>query len=133
MALEKWALLDAPVNEQIHAIRTGLPVSFLTLAAEQLQLPREMLCDVIGFVPHIPSKNHETIGTLDPAVSERLLRVVSFAMDAAAVLGSDVMACEWLSHHHPELGCRPLDLLDTALGATLVKRILHSISWGLPV
>ena len=61
--------------------------------------------------------------------SLRVARIFAFATD---VLGSEDDARYWLNQQIPALGGkRPLDLLDTDIGAHEVTNLLNCIKWGM--
>lgn len=72
-------------------------------------------------------------GRLDSAASERLLRLVTLVGEVQTALGRKERAVEWLTCHHDELECRPITLVDTAIGTAQVRRIIRAIEHGLPV
>ncbi|POA96895.1 hypothetical protein C2134_20335 [Chromobacterium sinusclupearum] len=133
MLLQEWDLTGLAPMEQIQAIRAGLPANRLMLVAEWLQVPAQVIGDVVGISVQRALRANASGRHLDSAASERLLRVIGMVREARETLGSDENAREWLTRYHQELDCAPISLLDTALGAEMVRRVLQSISWGLPV
>lgn len=118
---------------QVAAIRHGLPAGDLVAVQEALGLPRKELCAVIGvaertFIHQLADKVR-----LDSAASERLLRLVTLAGEVQTTLGSKERAVEWLTCHHDELNCRPITLVDTAIGTAQAQRIIRAIEHGMPV
>ncbi|WP_082113566.1 antitoxin Xre/MbcA/ParS toxin-binding domain-containing protein [Chromobacterium vaccinii] len=133
MPLQNWEWTEQTPMEQIQAIRAGLPANQLMLVAEWLQVSVQVLGDVVGISVRKASRANASGLPLDSVASERLLRVMGILREARETLGSDEHAREWLTRYHQELDCTPISLLDTALGAEMVRRVLQSISWGLPV
>jgi putative toxin-antitoxin system antitoxin component (TIGR02293 family) len=69
---------------------------------------------------------------LSPDEAEKSLRVARVFNFATEVLGSEDDAREWLNAVIPALGGkRPLDLLDTDVGAQQVTNLLGCIKWDL--
>ncbi|MCD5361073.1 antitoxin Xre/MbcA/ParS toxin-binding domain-containing protein [Chromobacterium aquaticum] len=133
MSLQDWEWGERTPIEQIQAIRAGLPTNLLMSVVEWLQAPPQVIGDVVGISVQKALRANASGRPLDSAASERLLRVISIASEVRETLGSDEQAREWLTRSHQELGCAPISLLDTALGAQMVRRVLQSISWGLPI
>ncbi|WP_052941745.1 antitoxin Xre/MbcA/ParS toxin-binding domain-containing protein [Chromobacterium subtsugae] len=133
MSLQDWEWAERTPIEQIQAIRAGLPANLLMSVVEWLQAPPQVIGDVVGISVQKALRANALGRPLDSAASERLLRVMDMVRDAREVLGGDEHAREWLTRYHQELDCAPISLLDTALGAEMVRRVLQSISWGLPV
>ena len=68
---------------------------------------------------------------LDSAASERVLRVAEIVREAEEAFGGRPAALRWLKSVNLALGgATPLSLLDTAVGAAQVRRVLSAISHG---
>lgn len=68
---------------------------------------------------------------LTPEQSDRLARVVRVAARAEEALGDPDKASRWLRKHNRSLGGnRPLDLLESDIGARMVERVLTRIEHG---
>jgi putative toxin-antitoxin system antitoxin component (TIGR02293 family) len=68
---------------------------------------------------------------LDPAASERVVRVADIARMAEEAFGGQEAARRWLKTANLALGgVTPLSMLDTEPGAAEVRRILASINYG---
>lgn len=128
-----FELLDAGPWRQVEAIRQGLPATDMAAVEERSGLPRKELCAVIGATERTFARLLASEGRLDSAASERLLRLVALVREVHTALGSKELAVEWLTCHHDELQCRPISLLDTAIGTAQVRRIIRAMEHGLPV
>ncbi|SMF23704.1 antitoxin Xre-like helix-turn-helix domain-containing protein [Pseudogulbenkiania subflava] len=126
-------LVKAGPAMQVAAIRQGLSTADLAAVQEDLGLPLEELCVVIGVAERTFTRQLTKEGRLDSAASERLLRLVTLVGEMQTALGSKERAVEWLTCHHDELECRPITLVDTAIGTAQVRRIIRAIEHGLPV
>jgi len=115
----------------VDAIEDGLPVGAVdavigsgTLSAPEiyeLVIPRRTLA-------HRTDKGQR----LSAEQSDRLTRVVRVAGRAEEALGDEEKAARWLRKPNRGLqGKRPLDLLDSDLGARLVEQSLGRIEHGL--
>ena len=127
-----FELVAADPWMQVATIRHGLPAGDLVAVQEALGLPLKELCAVIGVAERTFTRQLADKVRLDSAASERLLRLVTLAGEVQTALGSKERAVEWLTCHHDGLNCRPITLVDTAVGTTQVRRIIRAIEHGLP-
>lgn len=115
----------------VNAIEDGLPIAAVetviragTLTAPeiyQLVIPRRTLA-------HRKDKGQR----LSAEQSDRLTRVVRVAARAEEAIGDAEKAARWLRKPNRSLqGSRPLDLLESDLGARMVERALGRIEHGL--
>jgi putative toxin-antitoxin system antitoxin component (TIGR02293 family) len=69
---------------------------------------------------------------LNPQESDRLYRLARATAQAVAVLGSLDHARLWFRAPNRALACdRPLDLLDTDIGARQVEEVLLRLNYGI--
>jgi putative toxin-antitoxin system antitoxin component (TIGR02293 family) len=69
--------------------------------------------------------------TLSPGESNRLARVIGSAIAAETALGDQTRAFRWMRMPNRALrGRRPIDLLDSEIGARVVVRLLGRIEHG---
>jgi putative toxin-antitoxin system antitoxin component (TIGR02293 family) len=99
------------------AVRSGLPFSAFVALTKQLEISPQHFTAVFGIPPRTVACRKEA-RQLNPQESDRLYRVARAASQAVEVLGSIDKARVWLKTPNRALGCeRPLDLLDTEIGA----------------
>jgi putative toxin-antitoxin system antitoxin component (TIGR02293 family) len=114
----------------IDKARTGLPYTALETLATRFEIAQETLVRVL----HLPARTlarRKKTRRLSADESDRLLRLARVAARAEEVFGSQERAGDWLRGTVRALGgVRPLDLLDTDLGAQQVERILGRIEHG---
>ncbi|HEV8640806.1 MAG TPA: antitoxin Xre-like helix-turn-helix domain-containing protein [Methylomirabilota bacterium] len=114
----------------IDTARTGLPYAALETIATRFEIPQETLVRVLHLPPRTLARRKKA-RRLSADESDRLLRLARVAARAEEVLGSRERAGAWLRGTVRALGqVRPLDLLDTDLGAQQVERILGRIEHG---
>jgi putative toxin-antitoxin system antitoxin component (TIGR02293 family) len=114
----------------IDKARTGLPYAALETIATRFEIPQETLVRVLHLPPRTLARRKKA-RRLSADESDRLLRLARVAARAEEVLGSRERAGAWLRGTVRALGqVRPLDLLDTDLGAQQVERILGRIEHG---
>lgn len=116
--------------ELADLIHGGLPTRSLELVlseglldaseAHELVIPRRTLA-------HRKEKRQ----ALTPEQSDRLTRVVRVFVRAEEALGSSEKAARWMRKENRALaGRRPVELLESDVGARLVERVLGRIEHG---
>jgi putative toxin-antitoxin system antitoxin component (TIGR02293 family) len=122
---------DVPTEEKIEAIRRGVPAAEVEDMIAYLDVPKNDLFRVLalpGSTGHALIKNRRR---LDSGSSERVVRVAEIARLADGTFGDHEAAARWLQTKNLALGgATPLSMLDTALGADEVRRILSAINYG---
>jgi putative toxin-antitoxin system antitoxin component (TIGR02293 family) len=114
----------------IDRVHAGLPYGALESVADRFEISRADLVRIL----HVPlrtlaRRKRERILRADE--SDRLLRLGRIAAMAEEVLGAREKAAAWLNHPNEALGgLRPLDRLDTDMGARQVEQILGRIAHG---
>jgi uncharacterized protein (DUF2384 family) len=93
--------------ELTQLTREGLPVDVLTLLAQELSIDRKALAKVVGISDRTLNRRIASGSRLSAEESDRTVR--------------PNMVLE---------GQRPVDLLDTDVGARSVETILGRIAWG---
>jgi putative toxin-antitoxin system antitoxin component (TIGR02293 family) len=124
------ALAELPALEQVETIRKGVAAQVFDQLAAALGVGKEALAGKLNINAQTLRKRKSRVLSPDEAEkSLRAARVFAFATD---VLGSEDKARQWLSDEIPALGGkRPLDLLDTDVGAGQVTNLLGCIKWGM--
>ena len=111
-------------------IREGLPFTSLEAVMEQFGLKREEVSWALD-LPLRTLARRKQERRLSPGESDRLVRVVRIAVQAAEVLGGREEASLWLHAPNRALGGQtPLELLDTDLGSRQVEDVLGRIEHG---
>lgn len=116
--------------EQIETIRKGIAAQVFDQLATALGLGKEALARSLNINAQTLRKRKSRVLSAEEAEkSLRAARVFAFATE---VLGSEEDARAWLNREIPALGAkRPLDLLDTDIGAHEVTNLLGGIKWGM--
>src|SRR6185369_15862916 len=103
----------------------GLPADLLVNAAERFGVPRENLFRLVGLPFSTANRKIARSETLDPAVTERLVRLAVVDAQAEEVFADAALASRWLRSDNLALGgSPPLALLDTEIGAREVAKVL---------
>ena len=126
------ALRRPPANlEALRArVREGLPYASLEAVASRLGLSQDEIVALLA-VPRRTLARRKAARRLRSDESDRLLRLSRIAALAEDVLGSHEKAARWLHTPNRALGKdRPLDWLDTDLGAREVEDLLLRIAHG---
>jgi len=116
-------------DDCIALVRRGLPYDALLSARKALDLSLQELETSL----HLSARSlHRRRGErLTPVESERVMRLVRVAARAEDVLGGRAVALDWLGSPNRALARqRPIDLLDTDLGAERVLQVLGRIEFG---
>lgn len=116
--------------EQIETIRKGIATHVFDQLAATLGLGKEALARSLNINPQTLRKRKSRLLSAEEAEkSLRAARVFAFATE---VLGTEEKARLWLNGQIPALGGkRPIDLLDTDVGAHQVTNLLGGIKWGM--
>jgi putative toxin-antitoxin system antitoxin component (TIGR02293 family) len=114
-----------------HLVRKGLPVGSVAALAEQLHLGNNVLSGKLGISQRTLTRRIADASPLTPAESDRTVRMARVYAHAIEMIGDKEKAVQWLSTPNRALGGeRPLDQLDTDLGARGVEDILGRIAYG---
>ena len=114
----------------ITIVREGLPARVLDTLAENLELTRGELAAALGIAERTLARRRKN-GVFTPEESAKLLRLARVARRAAEVFEKRELALDWLKRPNRTLGgTRPLDLLDTDIGAENVHDVLGRVEHG---
>jgi putative toxin-antitoxin system antitoxin component (TIGR02293 family) len=115
---------------QIETIRQGIATQVFEQIASAIGVGKETLAHKLNINAQTLRKRKSRMLSADEA--EKSLRVARVFALAGEVLGSGEKARQWINDQIPALGGkRPLDLLDTDVGAQEVMNLLQSLKWGM--
>jgi putative toxin-antitoxin system antitoxin component (TIGR02293 family) len=118
-------------DELRSLIRKGLPVGSLTVLAERLGVGNGILSRKLGIPQRTLTRRMSQESLLTPAESDRTVRMARIYAQAVEMIGDEHKASAWLNTPNRALGGeRPLDQLDTDLGARMVEDVLGRIAYG---
>jgi putative toxin-antitoxin system antitoxin component (TIGR02293 family) len=124
------AMAAMPAMQQIETIRKGIPALAFDQIADALGIGKEALARKLNINAQTLRKRKSRV--LSPDEAEKSLRVTRVFVAASEVLGSEDEARHWMGEAVMALGGkRPVDLLDTDVGAQEVVNILNCIKWGI--
>jgi putative toxin-antitoxin system antitoxin component (TIGR02293 family) len=121
----------ADYSSVVKRSREGLSYAALEALAARYEISTPTLVHVL----HVPARTlarRKKERGLRPDESDRLLRLARIAALTEETLGNRKKAASWLDRPNRALGgVRPLELLDSELGAQQVEQILGHISHGI--
>jgi putative toxin-antitoxin system antitoxin component (TIGR02293 family) len=118
-------------DDLARLVRKGLPARSVTALAEKLHLGNTVLSRKLGIPQRTLTRRRSQASPLTPAESDRMVRAARVYANAVEMIGDEEKAIEWLSTPNRALGGeRPLDQLDTDVGARVVEDILGRIAYG---
>ncbi len=124
------AIAALPALEQVETIRQGIGAQVFDQLALALGVGKESLARKLNINAQTLRKRKSRVLSADEA--EKSLRAARVFGLATEVLETEDKAREWLNDQIPALGGkRPLDLLDTDVGAHEVTNLLQCIKWGM--
>ncbi|MCK5688466.1 DUF2384 domain-containing protein [Myxococcota bacterium] len=120
----------------VERIRAGLPASSMDalLKAVSTKLPlltRADLLSTLKIAKRTADRKKAEGALLDAVQSDRLVRIARIAARAEEVLGDIEKATQWLVSPNRGLGAqKPIEMLDTEIGAEQVDDVLTRIEFG---
>jgi putative toxin-antitoxin system antitoxin component (TIGR02293 family) len=118
-------------DDLTQLIRKGLPAGSITALAAKLHIGNSVLSRKLGIPQRTLTRRLSQALLLTPAESDRTVRIARVCAHAVEMIGDEEKAVEWLSTPNRALGGeRPLDQLDTDVGARAVEDILGRIAYG---
>jgi putative toxin-antitoxin system antitoxin component (TIGR02293 family) len=118
-------------DDLARLVRNGLPAVSVTILAKQLRLGNSVLGQKLGIPQRTLTRRLSHASRLTSAESDRTVRIARVFANAVEMLGEQEKAIVWLGTPNRALGGdRPLDVLDTDVGARMVEDILGRIAYG---
>ncbi|OGQ81618.1 MAG: hypothetical protein A3F90_02325 [Deltaproteobacteria bacterium RIFCSPLOWO2_12_FULL_60_19] len=118
-------------DDLAQLVRKGLPASSVVALAQKLDLGNAVLSRKLGIPQRTLTRRLSQRSRLTAAESDRTVRFARVYAHAVEMIGDEKKAVEWLRTPNRALGGeRPLDQLDTDLGARTVEDILGRIAYG---
>ena len=113
-----------------HEVRRGVPVTTVTAAAANLQVPLADILDWLSISPRTWVRRKQQ-GVLDVLEGDRVARLQRLTRRAATVLGGADEGRTWLSTPQRALARRtPFEVASTEVGAETVFQLLGRIEHG---
>jgi putative toxin-antitoxin system antitoxin component (TIGR02293 family) len=119
------------LTDLAELVREGLPASSVLALAQKLDLGNAALSRKLGIPQRTMTRRLSQHSRLSAAESDRTVRLARVYATAVEMIGNQEKAVEWLRTPNRALaGERPLDQLDTDLGAREVEDVLGRIAYG---
>jgi putative toxin-antitoxin system antitoxin component (TIGR02293 family) len=113
-------------------VRKGLPASSVTALAGKLTMSNASLSRRLGIPQRTMTRRLSEKSRLTAAESDRTVRMARVFANAVEMIGDQRKAIIWLDTPNRALGgARPLDQLDTDVGARGVEDLLGRIAYGI--
>lgn len=120
---------SAPID-LLHEVERGLPLRTYSALAKSLSLTSSEE-DKLLHVSLRTRMRWKHQRRLDPAVSDRIVRIARILALATEVLEDRQHAVSWLREPSPALSGRaPLQIIGNDLGAERVVNLLHQMEYG---
>ncbi len=118
-------------DDLAELVRKGLPANSVRVLAARLEVANAVLSEKLGIAQRTLTRRLSQRSRLTPAESDRTVRLARVYASAVEMIGDEEKAVEWLRTPNRALGGeRPLDQLDTDIGAREVDDILGRIAYG---
>ena len=118
-------------DDLAELVRKGLPASSVKVLAERLDVGNMVMSQKLGIPQRTLTRRLSQGSRLTAAESDRTVRLARVYARAVEMIGDEEKAVEWLRTPNRALGGeRPLDQLDTDVGAREVEDILGRIAYG---
>lgn len=118
-------------DDLAELVRKGLPATSITALAARLNVANRVLSRKLGIPQRTLTRRLSQRSRLTAAESDRTVRLARVYANAVEMLGDEEKAVAWLGTPNRALrGERPLDQLDTDVGAREVEDVLGRIAYG---
>jgi putative toxin-antitoxin system antitoxin component (TIGR02293 family) len=118
-------------DDLAELVRKGLPATSFRVLAERLEIANSVLSEKLGIPQRTLTRRLSMRTRLTSTESDRMVRLARVFATAVEMIGEEGKAAEWLQTPNRALGGgRPLDELDTDVGAREVEDLLGRIAYG---
>jgi putative toxin-antitoxin system antitoxin component (TIGR02293 family) len=122
---------ETPTTTKIDAIRTGISAEVVDEMVRYFHVSKGDIFEILLTAPSTAHRLIKEKRLLDPAASERVVRVAEIARMAEETFGGHEAATRWLKTPNLALeNATPLSMLDTEPGAGEIRRLLAAIDHG---
>ena len=118
-------------DDLAQLVRRGLPARSVAILAQKLEVGSTVLSRKLGIPQRTLTRRLSERSRLTAAESDRTVRLARVYANAVELIGNEEKATEWLRTPNRALGGeRPLDQIDTDIGAREVEDVLGRIAYG---
>jgi putative toxin-antitoxin system antitoxin component (TIGR02293 family) len=112
-------------------VRKGLPANSVKALAGRLEIGNAALSQRLGIPQRTLTRRLSRHSRLTASESDRMVRLARVYANAVEMIGEEDKAVQWLQTPNRALGGeRPIDQVDTDVGAREVEDILGRIAYG---
>jgi len=131
MPITAFEVAEMPTTKAVEVIRAGLPARAFIGVADALYVTVDVLAAKLGVSPRTIRDQRKKLARLSSENTEKLVRIARIQKQAKKIFSTDEAVSEWLTSPAPALeGTKPIDLLDTDLGAREIEAVLNGIAYG---
>jgi putative toxin-antitoxin system antitoxin component (TIGR02293 family) len=124
-------LAEAPASVAVERIRSGIPASAFRTLADRLGVSQNELATKLRVATRTLTRLAGERKPLPPEITEKVLRAARVMIKARTILSDDLSVVTWLNTEAPALhGVKPIDLLDTDVGASEVEGLILGLAYG---
>ena len=114
----------------LSAINSGIKTTAINVFAKKSGITQETLVSLLKINYKTFTRRKED-GLLKPIESDRLLAIAKVYAHALDIFGTSDKTLEWLNEPNLALNnMKPIDLLSTSHGCSLITEILYRIDYG---
>ncbi len=118
-------------DDLAELVRKGLPARSVKALTVRLAVGTTIISRMLGIPQRTMSRRLSQRSRLTAAESDRTVRLARVYANAVEMIGDEEKAVQWLQTPNRALGGeRPLDQLDTDVGAREVEDVLGRIAYG---
>lgn len=118
-------------HELADLVRRGLPANSLKALAGRLDMRNAALSQRLGIAQRTLTRRLSRRSRLTAGESDRTVRLARVYATAVEMIGEEAKAVQWLQTPNRALGGeRPIDQVDTDVGAREVEDVLSRIAYG---
>ena len=115
--------------DYISLARQGLPKGVLDSFIENSLIPKNILYNALPLSKRTIQR-YTTHTKLSKLISEMLIEWASLCEKGIEVFEDEKTFIEWMSEKNTSLGQKPINLIDTTIGISLIKDELGRIEYG---
>jgi len=126
-----FEIAEGPAPVAVERIRSGIPASAFRMLADRLRISQNELASKLRVATRTLTRLSGEHKPLPPEITEKVLRAARVMIKARTILSDDLSVVTWLNTEAPALrGVKPIDLLDTDVGAAEVEGVILGLAYG---
>jgi len=126
-----FELAEGPAPVTVERIRSGIPAAAFRTLADRLGVSQNELAIKLRVATRTLTRLAGEQKLLPPDITEKVLRAARLMAKARMIFSDDLSVVTWLNTEAPSLnGEKPIDLLDTDVGAAEVEGLILGLAYG---